>query len=163
MASRTAYAGSIAANDPITASNNNLLPGGAIGYDELTTSSGGFNDSIDDIPGLGVAVTVGTDRCIRITCKAAVVKDTGTSWVKLFIREGSTALGIFMDDTLAVGARALSEASVVLNGADSPSAGSHTYKVSAVCSTSNTAHIAATSDGDPGPAFILIEDLGPAF
>lgn len=154
MSTRTALPGTSTDGTVWTENDVNQLPGGWLGYVEITSSSSTFT-SLSDISGLSVTVTVNSNRAIRITAHAAVSKTTNNGFIKGFIREGSTTLDLFMDDTIVSGGRALAEASTVILG---PTGGSHTYKISMQAENAD-GQISASSTQK---AWLLVEDIGPS-
>lgn len=133
------------------------LPGGWIGYAEVTTTQTGIGTSATDLTSLTVTVTVGTSRRLRITGSGAFSQDTsGPHLVKGFIVEDGTIVGTFFDDVIPQDTRASDENSRVRT----PSAGSHTYKLQAITTTDTCQFVVGTAN--PSPGFILVEDLGPA-
>lgn len=168
MAVRTAYAGTAAEGDVYTAANHARMPGGWIGYAQVTAAqalqdadSGGLET---DLTGLSVTVTVGTNRRIRITGSGVLAIDDPLANPVCVgnIREGVTVLGrwAYFDLNAASGlifdrATLSFERSVVLT----PTAGAHTYKLTAWASAGADMLLFA---GATQPAFILVEDIGPA-
>ncbi len=110
-----------------------------------------------DITGLSVTVTVNTSRRIRITGHGRVGSTVATDRIICYIRESSTNMQVLRDDSPSATAQNPAfEGSVILT----PSAGSHTYKVS-VDRPTGTGTVTMYASGT-APAFILVEDLGPA-
>ena len=153
MATRTALPGTSTNGTVWSEADINSLPGGWIGYLEVTATQSGIS-SITDLSGLSITVTVNSNRYIRVTGHITVLQNTGGAAAKARIREGSTTLQMFMDDSLATGERRTKEGSVILT----PTAGSHTYKLSLETGANTIDMVAASAD--PGPAFILVEDIG---
>lgn len=168
MPSRTAYAGTALTGDVYTAANHARMPGGWIGYAQVTATqaladadSGGLET---DLTGLAIAVTVGSNRRIRVTGSGVLTLDDplGNPSCEGYIKEGATYLGQWAswDLNAASGlifdrASMSFERSVILT----PSAGAHTYKLSAWASAGADMLLAASATT---PAYILVEDLGPA-
>jgi len=153
MATRTGFPGTTSAGDVLHSSDITKLPGGWIGYLEKTTNQTGIS-SITDISGLSLTVTVGTNRTILITGHFGAFDVSANCFVKGYIRESSTTLGVFVDDNLLAGQRGSGEGSVWLQ----PTAGSHTYKLS-LSASAGTVDLDCTAN-DPGSSFILVQDLG---
>lgn len=152
MAVRTAYAP--VAGEVLTAANLSRLPGGWIGYNEVTADQVGIGTTITDLTGLAVTVTVGTSRRIRVTSRVQVKQNTSAGTPVVYIREGAS---ILQSNSIAVSAAnfiAVFETSVVLT----PTPGSHAYKLSALTSANTVDSQAAAAN----PAFILVEDIGSA-
>jgi hypothetical protein len=159
LASRTAPTGNYSAGVLTVASLNNL-PGGWIGYAQITADSSNYTTLVD-ISGLSQAVTVNTTRRIKISVSLQVAGESGALG-DVYIREGTTEL----KKTRYQFATGSGTCIVSLWHVLTPSSGSHTYKVSAERITGTVAHnILASSDasgGGFGPAGLLIEDVGPA-
>jgi hypothetical protein len=129
------------------------MPGGWIGYAEKADSDFGPVIAETDVTGLTVTVTVGANRRIRVTGDASLVSNGSSAEGR--IKEGVTILGRF--GRLAPPATsdlARQSGSVVLT----PSAGSHTYKLTVLGTTPGVEIMCSAQE----PAFILVEDLGPA-
>jgi hypothetical protein len=168
MAVRTAYAGTALTGDVYSAANHARMPGGWIGYAEVTANqaiqdadSGGLET---DLTGLSVAVTVGSNRRVRITGHASLQLDDplGNPSVIGRIREGATQRGVWADWDLNAAsglifdrARFSFEGGIVLT----PTAGAHTYKLTLQALAGADILLAAAAGA---PAWILVEDLGPA-
>lgn len=154
MPVRTAYAGAAVAGEVLTAANVNKLPGGWIGYAEVTANQGGITTEID-LTSLSVAVTVGTSRRIRISYIGSVATSVSGDTAVAYIKEGAAYLQQSAL-TMPSGANEVVNSSVVLT----PTAGAHTYKITMarLAGTGTLQHtVSATS-----PGYILVEDLGPA-
>src|SRR6266487_5026911 len=149
MTSRVAYPGTAVTNDVLTASNVNNLPGGAIGYAEITADSATWGTTVTDVAGLSQAVTVNTSRKIRITVDFSVTTSTQDAH-DFYIREGSTQLRGVRHQWGANTASEYVHFSVVIN----PSAGAHTYKLSAAKANAGTGNVLAAVGN---PASILVE------
>lgn len=152
MAVRTAYVP--VAGTAITASNHAKFPGGWIGYVEVTGNQTGIS-SITDLTSLTLTVTAGTSRRLMATgyCRATQNTTSGATSA-LAIRNGSST-------TLAQSAITNDAGYTMQHTAmrvETPSSGSNTYKLS-LSTTGGTVDLIATSTG---PAFILVEDIGPA-
>jgi hypothetical protein len=154
LASRVAYAGTGTTGAALTAANVNNLPGGWIGYVERVTDSSTWTTAISDVAGMSQAVTVNANRKIRISACFSVTTSTEDAH-DFYIREGSTALRGVRHVWGNISPSDFIDFSVVLN----PSAGSHTYKLSAEKANAGTGNILASGTN---PAFLLIEDLGPS-
>lgn len=137
---------------------DDTLPRGVLDYAEITSAfSISAATTETDITGLSVAVTVGAGRRIRVSAFCVGFGNySSPGWTRLDIREGGTTLqsaqvGAGFDITTVT---ASVFAAVVL----APIAGVHTYKVSAFVQ-GDTADFKASAGN---PAFILVEDIGPA-
>jgi len=119
-----------------------------LGYAERTSDfSSSATPAVTDITGLSVTVTVPSGgRAVKITAYSRYI--TGSGIHTLEIREGSTTL----QSGVAVGGAPVYFANVV--SVHTPTAGSHTYKVSFSQSSAGTYTFRA---GAAYPAFILVE------
>ena len=157
MSNRTAWPGQATTGATHTAAHDNDLPGGWIGYVQVTASQSGIS-GITDLTGLSQAVTVNTSRRIKITAEGRFTSDTAGNLVGFFIREGATTLNGAQIELATSGGPGASDmtATVILT----PSTGSHTYKLSlSLVDGSGTVSLSANTDN---PAFLLVEDIGPA-
>lgn len=161
MANRTCFPGT-ATNTTHLASEDNSLPGGWIGYAQISADSATYTSTLVDIAGLSQAVTVNPNRRIMISVSLQVDSQDSGALGDIFIREGSTSI----KKTRYQFAAGSGTCSVALWTILTPSAGSHTYKVSAQRATGSTSHkILASADasgGGFGPAEMVILDIGPA-
>lgn len=119
-----------------------------LGYAEITSNfASSATPAITDIAGLSVTVTVPSGgRAVKITAYSRYITGSGTHTLE--IREGSTTL----QSGVAVGGAPVYFANVV--SVHTPTAGSHTYKVSFSQSSAGTYTFRA---GAAFPAFILVE------
>ena len=150
MPVRTAYAGAAVSGEVLTAANVNKLPGGWIGYAEVTANQTGIT-AVTDLTGLSVAVTVGTSRRLRVTGFIHIGNVAGSS-ISFAIKEGATTLQDAVANSVAGAVWTMAVHTVL-----TPTAGAHTYKLT-LAGSSATDMLAATTY----PAFILVEDIGPA-
>ena len=156
MAVRTAYVATQAAGDVLTSANFSKLPGGWIGYAEVTADQTGIT-TITDLTSLSVAVTVNTSRRIQVTGHGNYLNDTIDEGGTVYIRESSTTLnsyGVWTSNHLSI------VRGFVVMWVGTPSAAAHTYKLS-LARTTATGTIALKAAATY-PAFILVEDLGPS-
>jgi hypothetical protein len=159
VASRVAFPGTAADGTTHTAADDNKLPGGWIGYAEVTSNSADFGATITDVAGLSVAVTVNSTRRIKVTANVNVEILSATEATNLYIREGTTILAMRKAGAPTGVAQWNLTFFVILT----PSSGSHTYKISAQRATgSGSHHIAADANTTYGPSSILVTDIGPA-
>ena len=119
-----------------------------LGYAEITSNfASSATPAITDIAGLSVTVTVPSGgRAVKITAYSRYITGSGTHTLE--IREGSTTL----QSGVAIGGAPVYFANVV--SVHTPTAGSHTYKVSFSQSSAGTYTLRA---GAAFPAFILVE------
>lgn len=126
---------------------------GELGYAQVTADQASIS-SLVDLTNLSVTVTVGAERRVRITAQARINNDGTAGTVLGYIRESSTVLNLFAVNSVIASGFTLAHGSHILT----PSAGSHTYKLSAEKAGSGS----FTLDADATyPAFILVEDIGP--
>lgn len=129
---------------------------GTIGYAEVTANQGSITAEVD-LTGLSVPVTVEPGRRIRITGQAKFSSDSAAGdGADLRIKEDTTLLNMGTDG-LTVDAESQT---IQAFAVETPSPGDHTYKLSASRAFGDgtiTMHAASTF-----PAFILVEDIGPA-
>jgi hypothetical protein len=123
------------------------------GYAQVVANQGSITTETD-LTGLTVTVTVNSGERIKITGHIAVASGTAQDLMELKIKESTTVLAIARcHQGTASGFQTL-HAEVVLT----PSAASHTYKLSLVRDTgSGTLTMSA---GATFPAFILVEGIG---
>lgn len=148
---RTAY--DPTAGEVLTATNLEKLAGGWIGYAEVTADQSGITVEVD-LTSLTVAVTVGPSRRIKITASVRVVTTVNNDAVTLKIAEGATILQQ-RDVTLSV---ASNSGGLVAEVVLTPTTGAHTYKLRMV----RTLGSVTMQAGATYPAFICVEDIGPA-
>jgi hypothetical protein len=154
VASRTAYPSVEVDGDILTAANFDRLPGGWIGYVEATTNQTTIT-TVVDLTSLSVAVTVGTNRRLRITGKVNFTSTVANDGAKLRIQESATVLNA-ADNTTPTGAGGVFIfASAVLT----PTAGTHTYKLTLARTGTGTLTMNASATE---AAYLLVEDIGPA-
>lgn len=127
-----------------------------LGYAQVTANQAGIT-TLTDLTGLSTAATVGTNRYVRITAQILTQRTVADGETNLYIREGSTTLEIMAIRQNNVGVNETLAGSIVI---DSPSAGSHTYKLS-LERGGGTGTVQATAAAT-FPAFILVEDIGPS-
>jgi hypothetical protein len=154
MPVRTAYVATEAVGDVLTKANFDKLPGGWIGYAEVTANQTTITAAVD-LTGLTVTVTVNTSRRIRVTGSAELVNNTaGAGLLLLILADGAQVMSAPTGGMTAnVAVRKVAQ--VVLT----PTAGSHVYKLQAQTQVGGTGTMNAAATY---PAFILVEDLGPA-
>lgn len=148
MASRTGLFGSIIAFSKLRAAQVNEIPDGWLG-DNADGSGTVVATSQEDL--VTVVVDVNASRKLKISARASITSGATADGGNLFIEEGSTDLGRVHRHTDGAG-ESFAAGWVTV---DDPSAGSHTYKLVAVCDSSGTFTIF-------GDAQILVEDIGPA-
>lgn len=153
MAVRTTPVGTAVGGAQAAAATMNGAAGGWIGYAEVTADQAGITVEVD-LTGLTVTVTVGTSRRIKITAAVYPVSTVANDIVTVKIAESATILQTRSVSLPVSGANGELTAICVLT----PSVGAHTYKLRMVRVTGSV----TSSAGATFPAFLLVEDLGPA-
>jgi hypothetical protein len=158
MASRTGYVGTQASGDILTAANYTKLPNGWIGWSQATADQTGIEAQVS-LTNMGVTVTVGTSRRLKISVQVTVRADDGETLRGLLWEDG-TQLDWWARETAGVygpDGRIFSAFTI-----RAPTSGSHTY----FCTLENEAGVAgtplSTSASSTHPGWILVEDIGPA-
>ena len=125
---------------------------GVLGYAEVTATQNFTTET--DLTSLSLSVTIPSGgRKIKITASGAFSSSVADDYVAINLKEGSTTLQQGQLKLFGANIEIAFEKSVVLT----PSAGAHTYKLSAVrTSGTGTCTLNAASTR---PAFILIELL----
>ena len=137
----------------LTAAQMNNLPWGQIDYVEVTANQTGIaSGAVRDLTGLTSTKTYVASRRIKISAKAQFTLGANACDVALLIYEGATIIA-----SQTIYAAGSSPQGRVVSAVITPTAGSHTYKIS--CSfgdnANNSLQAAATN-----PSYILIEDIG---
>ena len=160
MTTRATVPGTINAGDTVAETDVNNQPGGWSGYVTATSNQTGIGTSVTDLTSLTITYTFPASRRYKITGHLPlIVQNTSNGFVKVQVRDGSNnVVGTIFDTTVYAGERATVDGCTVI----APSSGSATYKLSAFTSASTFDVDCGSSPGDPGPAFLLIEDIGPA-
>ena len=136
--------------------NPDNVAGGTLGYAQVIADQTGITTETD-LTGLTVAVTVGAGRRIRVTASVLVYGSVVSDEFIVNIKEGATVLQRAGYDSLT-GAGTSRPTSVERSVVLTPSAGSHTYKLS-LLRNQGTGSL-TSSAGTTFPAFILVEDIG---
>lgn len=156
MSTRTSFAGTVNAGTQMQTSDPNNMPGGWIGYVQITSNVTGLTHINDTLTGLTVTVTVGTSRRIMVTGSCLFNSSTGGDDSSLQIQESSTVLGHGATTMQRTAVNYFARCEVVLT----PSSGSHTYLLTGgLGGGTGPAQLVASSTN---PAYILVQDLGPA-
>jgi hypothetical protein len=124
--------------------------GSTVGYASVTANQGTFTAETD-LTGLAVTVSVPSGRRVRITAKLALNSSVNSDAVVAYVKEGSA----FIDQWTGTATFNNVDYTLVLTTVVAPSAGSHTYKLSAARSagTGNITMKAASTY----PAYIMAE------
>lgn len=137
----------------LTAAQMNNLPWGLQDYDEVTANQTGIaSGAVRDLTGLSSTFTYVANRRIKISAKCQFTVGASACNVNLLIQEGATVLA-----SQELFAAASSPQGRVVSVIITPTAGSHTYKltVSFGDNANNLLAAAATN-----PSYILVEDMG---
>ena len=126
---------------------------GVLGYAEVTADQSGITSEVD-LTGLSVTVDVASGRRIKVTAKADFFSDTANDRIELRIKQDGTQVQRDVHQNQSDAETAYT--SVVLE----PSAGSRTYKLTAVRVSGTGSVTMAAASGRP--ALILVEDIGAA-
>lgn len=137
----------------LTASQQNDLPQGTIGYAQAVANQATFT-TVVDLTSLTVTVTLVAGRRIRITGQTLLGSSVADDVASLNIQEGATILQIANVLCRPISTGFVANTSVVVQ----PGAGSHTYKLTGV-RASGTGNITSFA-GATFPAYILVEDIG---
>lgn len=132
------------------------LPKGAAAtswYAETVTSQLAVNG---DVTGLAVTITAPAGRRYRITGHLLLFNDATAGRVQAHVQEGATVIGRIFDTEMPANDKLLGEASAVV----SPSAGNHTYKITAAKVAGGGQVDTNTAAGRP--LWVLVEDIGKA-
>jgi hypothetical protein len=129
-------------------------PARTLGYAEATANQGSITTPAADLTSLSVNVIVGSGRRIKITGQVrSWTSTTGDDRVIFAIQESTTVLNNVVV-ALDPGANANGGDQVLWVGV--PSAGAHTYKLTAEAVDGGTITMNAAATF---PAFILVEDI----
>src|SRR5438034_8756149 len=123
------------------------------GYLFVTSTQGTFT-ALTDLTGLAVTVTIATGRRIRVSALFALSSSVAADIGAGYIREGATSLQVVNTYLASANVGYYLAFSVILT----PTAGSHTYKLSAQ-RQAGTGNLTMQAAG-PSPAYILVEDIG---
>lgn len=145
-------AGAWIVGDDLGAADLNKLPGGWIGYAEITGDVNGFSGQAD-ISGLTVTPTIGTTRRLKIQGYCRILQNTTSGVGEVYIVEAGANVqrSSFTRSASDVGMHHPTSIRT-------PSSGAITYKLAASVG-SGTMDIKASPSQ---PAFILVQDIGPA-
>lgn len=128
---------------------------GQLGYAQVTAIQSGIT-VLTDLTNLAVTVTVGASRRVRITGDILATRTVVDGTVVMYIREGTTTLQRGQAQPNRIGEGIVIGRSIVVT----PSAGTHTYKLS-LENTTGTGTVGLDAGVDR-PAYILVEDIGAA-
>jgi hypothetical protein len=132
--------------------------GGWLGYVDRTSNQTTITSEAD-LSSLTVTVDVPADRRLKVTGSARVRGVDGSADAFLRIKEDGTQIQRAIAHP--GGASAENDDTVMIQAVVTPSAGSTTYKLTLekVAGGASSLSVIAASDA---PAFLLVEDIGPA-
>jgi len=138
-------------------------PSQVLGYTQsIALQSGIVGDAatITDLTGLSLTVTVLAGRLLKISGHVSVQHLSANGYVDIYIREGTVVVGDAARTTAAGEFDTIDPVCIV-----APSAGTHTYKLSAIAQNGTVTVLGtvpsgtiAASDGN----YLLVEDIGMA-
>jgi hypothetical protein len=173
MPSRITYPGTIAASDPITASNNNKLPGGAAWWGQYSGGNINIDNTGYTLAASSGTLTFSTNRIVMLVYTAPTVSVpsiTLPTFVKLQAQQSGTSLGTISSCVTATGGINAADERVSVTGMWIAFTTNGTlfeiYAKTGDGSTGNTTaagHISTSNTDDPGPSQFLVVDLGPSF
>jgi hypothetical protein len=150
---RTAYVGSEAAGDTLTAANFNKLPGGLVGYAVRTTDQTGISTEAD-ITSLSIPYTFVAGRLYRLSlwCRTQQVTTNGNQ--EIYITDGASTHLAVAGRTVAAGTSDSLRAECLYTGS-----GSVTIKARAAAAAGTVTILG----GVTYQPLLTIEDLGVSF
>lgn len=128
------------------------VPVGQLAYAQATANQGTFTAETD-LTGLSVNISVPAGRVIEITGHCEMSSSVADGTMRLSIFEGATLINIG-EQNGSTNAQGVEVSAVI-----SPSAGSHTYKLSGLRSA-GTGNLTMAA-GPTFPAYILVKDITP--
>lgn len=159
MATRTAYPGTQAATDVLSSANVSKLPGGWIGYVEVTANQSTIT-AVVDLTSLTLTVTANTSRRLWWIGQIRAQANGATGYCQLTLTDATpTQKQQVLDDSLA---NANNDKTLpAINFIETPAAGSVTRKLrfGQAGADANTWQMSAAATT---PAFLLCMDIGPS-
>jgi hypothetical protein len=146
-------------NKDLTSATNSFPaanPLGVLGYAQVTANQTGITSEVD-LTGLSVAVTVGTNRRIRISYVGEHLSSASGDVTQVKIMEGTTELH---NGAQHLGSGAGVSNIVTTSTVLTPTAGAHTYKMRAL-RAAGSGSITASANATR-KSYILVEDIGAA-
>lgn len=158
MPTRTPWSPSAVAGEVVSATDVKTIPGGWTGYAEVTapqTLTGTATET--DLTGLTLTYTVPANRRLKVTVQGLLSRTVADGVTVGRIRVDGTEVNRWAQHSPSA---ATEFDNAVGHAIITPSAGSHTFKATLqrFSGTGNVTLNAASTN----PAFILVEDLGPA-
>lgn len=160
MASRTSWPGNVVFGEEATAALVTKIPGGMIAYETEDSNTTGITTVVDLIE---VTVTIPADRIITVEGYYGRVSSLTASDIADFcVKESATQLAASRIDVGTVVSGSNGGATAYVSTAPfTPSAGSHTYKLTGeLAQGTGTIQFRAASTS---PAWIRVIDHGPSF
>lgn len=144
--------------DVLTEAHVDSLPAGWLGYVEKTADQTGISSEVD-ISSLTVTVTVNANRRLYLSAFVNAGGSTLDARIAVWIKEGATQLQGAVA-SVPIADASLTTMTFTPAAVLTPSAGVHTYKITAArISGTGTFNIQASSTS---PVFLLVRDIGPA-
>lgn len=155
MATRTAT--NFTAGNTLTAAQMDGLHGGWLGYASVTSGQTGLS-SETALTGLSVTVTVSADRLIKVTGFGRTSRTVADGVTIGNIQQDGVTVGRWAHHSPDAASEMASQVGFVL--LNDLAAGSYTFRLTLQrFSGTGTVGLDAASSG---PAYILVEDIGPA-
>ena len=124
------FPGLLQQNPPPSINGYSYLSSNFLNYSSVIASQGTFTTETD-ITGLSIVITVPTNKRVRLTAQIKLNSSVNSDAVNMWIKEGSTFLNGYGGTLSFLNQNYTAYSQVII----SPSAGVHTYKVSAVRSS----------------------------
>lgn len=153
MTTRAAFPGTVNTSTPISATNNNRLPGGWIGYAEKVANQSGITTEVD-VTGLQEDVTLVSGRRYRVEALVHVQSASGAVTALLEINDGANRTQIGRVQLAATAHFHTMTMSYYVTG----DGNSHDLQVRAAGSAGGIDVVA----GGEFPCYLAVVDVGPA-
>jgi hypothetical protein len=162
MPTRTPYVTTEAIGDVMTKANFDLLSNAAVAYNTVSTSQTGISGTTQ-ITNLGVTFTAQASRFYLIVVQLNVNNPTSTGFVKVLLRNATPSTLNCVAETTFAATGTNVRANMSGFYISMPSAGSVTYNAWLVVQSGTVDTAVGSDPGDPGIAWILALEIGPAF
>lgn len=152
--------GGFSAGDVLGAADMNGLPAGKMGYASVTANQTSISTTTD-LTSLTVTWTAVSSRLYQISFQVAVdpVWTTGSAQPTIYITDGSNNVKQTVTSDVLADLSVLSMTGFVL---ETSLSGSTTRKLRAAFPSSSGSDTMTMTASSTRPAFILVEDIGPA-
>lgn len=151
---RDSWSGTVSAGDVITAANLNNVAGGWIGLGVTTSDQTGIT-SETDLTDLAVTINTEGNRVLLFSFVTRVARTVNDGQTIVRFKESTTTL----QSAVLTPASASAGDTVSAFYFASPSAGSHTYKLT-LQQSSGTGTSGITANANT-PSYLLVQDVGP--